>query len=120
MSANFNPDDRNWLLGITKEARQLNDAEEALVFTTFDAQTSHDIDAMEKRTKHIKFLKRVCLYKLLTYPFEIVLFSLFFNKTHRTNKRNLIKLYWKFLRNRISLNDFKKELTGLSKEGKIL
>lgn len=120
MSAMFNKNDRNWLMSATKSQRPLNNVEETIVYTTFDTETNYDIDLIEKEKKQTKFLKRVCLYKLITYPFEYVLFSLFFNKDHRANKKNLTKLYWKFLRNRISLVDFKKELTGMSKDGKIL
>lgn len=120
MSAKFQLEDKGWLISATTEQRKLTDTEEALIYTTFDAQTEHDISSIQKNIKQNKFLKRVCLYKTLTFPLEFVLFSLFFNKEQRKNKINLNKLYWKFLRNKISLNDFKKELTGLSKEGKII
>lgn len=120
MSAKFNLDDKGWLFSITPDQRVLDNMEEALVVTTFDAQTEQDVVSIEKTMKQTSFLKRVCLYKILTFPFEYLLMVLFFKKEHKSNKKLITRLYWKFLRNKISMTDFKKELSGYSKEGKII
>lgn len=115
MSAKFLKDDSRWLLN--NITGKLTDAEEALLQTAFDSETEQDIKLIEKEIKNIKFLKRVCFIKLALFVPEYSLTLLLFQKKYSTSKKELATLYYKFLFNKISLEDFKIKLKSLMKDG---
>lgn len=118
MSANFDSKrDTNYLLNAARKNLTLGDMEEAIVLASFDAETSQDIDRIEKELIQQAFLKRVCLVKVLLFIPEYFLMALLFPAKIRIGKQKTTSLYWKFLFNKISYDKFNKELTTLLKEG---
>jgi hypothetical protein len=115
MSANFAKEDKGWLLSILTKQRPLSHYEEAIVFSAFDAETGQDIERIEKEIKQTKFLKRVCVMKLMVFIPEYLFSVLFFGKKTSRLKKELASLYYKFLFNKISLKNFKNQLNSLSK-----
>jgi len=120
MSAKISKNDKSWLLNVIKTTRPLNDLESALVFTTFDSETNQDITIIEKEIENEKFLKKVCLYKLLTFIPEIGFITLLFDKKVKKSKMEVTSLYYKYYRNKINLTDFQNKLKILLKEGNIV
>jgi hypothetical protein len=111
MSASFQKEDTNWLLN---HAKNINELEEALLFSAFDTETNFDIDKIQKEMEQTKFLKKVCFIKLLTFIPEYVLTFFMFERKYSIAKRRIAKLYYNFLFNKINLNNFKKELKNLT------
>lgn len=98
---------------------RLNQFEESMFCMQFDAQVEFDILDIKQEMKENKLLRRVCLYKILLFIPEFLLtFCLFGFKTS-TLRMTETKLYWKFLRKQISYEKFEKDLTKLTKSGKI-
>jgi hypothetical protein len=106
---------KNWLLNNVPSG--LNDLEEGLVLAAFDTETGFDIQKIEKEMKSINFLKRVAFVKLTLFVPEYVLTYLLFSKKYSTSKKELAKLYYKFLFNEINLDKFKIKLNLLIKDG---
>lgn len=89
---------------------KLNLLEEAMFSSLFDEQVDLDEQEILYEVEEAKFLKRVCIVKTLLYPMEWLLTRIFLGKAWTVEKVLTQKLYWKFLRNKISLSDFKDEL----------
>jgi hypothetical protein len=116
----FNKDDKYWKMNILPEQRKLNEIEESILIGTFDQETEQDIIKIQNEINESKFLKKVCVYKLLLVVPEYILLKIFFNKKYSEGKRQVASLYIKFLFNKITLNTFKKELQLLLSNGKII
>lgn len=115
MSAELDKRDRKWL--IANSPRQLNELEQVLLETTFDEQTEYDINLIEKEQRQTSFLKRVAIYKLITFFPDYILTLILFPKKYRETKRKTLDLYTKFLFKKINLERMKKELKLLLSDG---
>lgn len=113
--AEFLDDDRQWLLNNKPDNEPLTQMEIALLESTFDSQTTYDIENITKNMKETSLLKKVCFIKLLTFPLEYFLATLLLKKDYKNHKLRLAKLYFRFLRNKIKLENFKKVLQDLNK-----
>ncbi len=118
--SNFMPDDRHWLMGCAPQARKLTPMEEALVLTTWDSETEQDIVNITKNMLRVKQIKRMCVAKLLVAGPEQLVTILLLGKTRAAMHRSCVKLYWKFLRGKISLVEFNKSLMSETKESIII
>lgn len=82
--------------------------DKAILSTMFDHNTDIDIIEIEMELQQIKALKRLCLFKTLSFPLELIV--LIFNWSLLKKRCKYQWLYLKFLRNKISYQDFKKAL----------
>lgn len=114
MSAKFLKDDSRWLMN--NIVGKLTSVEEALLQSAFDNETDQDVEIIKKEIKNIKFLKRVCFTKLALFIPEYLLTFLLFQKKYSVGKKELASLYYKFLFNKISLENFKIKLKTLMKD----
>jgi hypothetical protein len=94
--------------------------EEAQIKMQFDMNCDldeHDIREIKRETS---FLKRVCIFKIIMFLPEYLLTFIFFGKEEAKGKKKITGLYWRFLRNKVTLERFSKELINLAQQGKVL
>lgn len=89
--------------------RHLIELDEAILFSIFDQNTDMDIQEIEQEIQAKKLFKRVCLFKTLTFPLEILLFGVF-DRQQLHIRWQQQKICFKFLANKIDLNKFKSEM----------
>jgi hypothetical protein len=118
--AEYGNTQREWLLNIVEIPRLLAPEEEAICAINFDMEFDKDISNAEFSIKQKKFLKRAALVNLLLFPLEYTLLTIFFEKRHRTPKKLAVKLYYKFLRNKLTLYQFKTDLRKVLKGSSII
>jgi hypothetical protein len=94
--------------------------EQQQLFTQFEMNCDFDVADIKQEAQEKKFLKRVCVYKLIVAPVELPITFLLFGKTELGYKYKITNLYWRFLRNKLTLEKFGKEVTHLLKSGKVL
>jgi hypothetical protein len=116
MSAKLHKDDSKWL-GINGS---LNEMERTLLESQFETDTDWDVESIKKELVAIKKIKRMCLLKLFTFLPEALFASIIATKHENQIRRQLNKLYFKFLFNNIDYNNFKKELIRISKDDILL
>jgi hypothetical protein len=109
MSATFVKEDKEWL-NTSLKGGKFNEFEETLLFSAFDTQTEYDIVQIEKKIKKEKYLRKVCLYKILMHPFEYVLTRAIFDADKGKELRKLNSLYLSYYRNKISVEELEKKL----------
>lgn len=97
---------------------KLTPLEEAQLFMQFDINCSFDEQEILSLKREKKHLKKVCFYKLLMSPIETLLTFLLFGPSEVKCKFKMLALYWKFFRDKISIEKFGKELTLLFQTGK--
>lgn len=110
MSAKY--DDRDEIFTPTF---RLNKTEADIVCLLFDETVNYFMKEYEERAKEIKLLKRVCLVKTLIYPTEVIVTLLVLGKDAAKERNTSQKYYWKFLRNKIDMDDLKFRLNLLVK-----
>lgn len=116
MSAELNEKDKSWLLSSMPTRLGKTDDIEAIICAVFDQETDYDEQLILKEIKATKFLKKVCVLRIMLVVPEYVLLRVMFGKKAAKNKSDCTKLYVKFLRNKITLENFKKELQKLAKD----
>jgi hypothetical protein len=99
---------------------QLTPLEMQQLLMQFEMNCDFDEHEIITEKKERKFLKRVCVYKLITSPVEILFTLLIFGFTELKYKLKVTSLYYKFLFNKISLSDFGKEVSQLLQSGKVI
>jgi hypothetical protein len=113
MSANYDEKDQ-----ILTSAFIVNKVDEELLGMIFDSHVDWYIYDQQERIREIKALKRVCLIKTIVFIPEIV-FSWWFYKQYAKERIQTQKQYWKFLRNKITLDEFKNELNYILRNSKL-
>jgi len=106
MSANHNRID-----GFIYSHKELSELDKTLLYTNFDNQITYDLVDIKKEQNEIKLLKRSSLIKTILFPLEYILTYFLMDKEFVRDRITCQKLYWKFLRNKISNNEFKRQLT---------
>ena len=119
MSAYLAPEDKDWLKNQLK-TNHISLQDQVLLFQLWDTQTDYDVAKSVKDMSEVKQLRRFALHRLLTYPIDFILGYALLNKLTRKYNFLAVKLYVKFLFNRISLDNFRKELQSLKKDVKLL
>lgn len=99
---------------------KLTPMEEAALFMQFDMNCEFDIQEIKTLKEEKKHLKKVCVYKLLLFPIESFFTLLLFGMLEFKCKLKMTSLYYKFFRNKITLEKFGKELTLLFQTGKAI
>lgn len=116
MSASFNyRDDVGWLRSSLRQGK-ITPAEMAIVESHFDEQTDHDDVAIFKLMTKEKFLRKVCLYKLITFPVEVVVIAAVLGFEKAKTHTRMIKLYFQFMRKKVPLQVFQEKLKEFIKE----
>lgn len=115
MAANFSPKDP-----LIYFPFKLTEMEHAQLLMQFDISCEADIQDIKVLKEETKFLKRVCIYKLLMAIPEYLFTFLLFGKKEASYRQKSSSLYWKFLRNKIPIEKFGKEMTTLLQSGKVI
>lgn len=115
MSASFNPEDRDWLKSIIKLGH-FSKLDNAMIETAFDEQTDYDVAAIEKVLKQDKYLRRVCLYKLIVFPLEYCAIRTLLGKDEAREHLHLVRLYKAFYKKQISHEVFQENLNKFMKK----
>ena len=99
---------------VTEQDRTIN-------MMIFDQKFDYDLGVYKSEQKEIKLLKKICLIKTLLFPLELT-FSFLFLGSRWTKIKviNSQKLYWRFLRKKISYEKFKKQLVNQIQENENL
>lgn len=114
MSANF--DERDEILTLTF---QLNDIERQMLVLLFDEHVDYQMREFEARKAEIKLLKRICLVKTLLFPLELPVTYFLLGKEASRERMESQSCYWRFVRNKISLEAFKNDLNSLIKNSNL-
>lgn len=120
MSANYEKRDGfTWVPDKT-----LNKAQETLLNISFDHQINSDILEAEmklyEQTSEKKVLRNVCLYNVILFPVQYIFTLLLFGNSYAKERTILFKLSIKYLRNKITVEQFKNDLQKMIADGKII
>ncbi len=115
MGANFSPRDPFIYFPF-----KLTELEYAQLMMQFDMNCEADIEEIKTIEKETKFLKKVCFYKVVMHIPEWCFTRILFGKQEASYRSKSTSLYWRFLRNKVSLEKFGKEMNVLLKSGKII
>lgn len=88
----------------------LHPEDEALLLAMFDEYGEYEDQEIIRIMHETKILKNVCLVKTLLYPYEYILSKLFLPKSMVRERGTFQKLYWQFLRGKITVDEFKDKL----------
>ena len=113
--AKFNTQDKDWLPAIVKQG-VFTETEKALLLSAFDEQTTYDINSIKEQMKKERQARRVCLYKVIMYPFELILAKLLLGNNAVDEKRTMYKIYKSYYKKKISYIEFKKRLANFYKD----
>ena len=113
MSGRMNKNDKDWLLNIEPGGRLLNPEQKEKINYLFDNQTSFDVVEIEKDQLKTKYLKKVCLIKLLSFIPEYILTYVILGKEASKDKTKLTKVFYVFYRNKITLKEFIEKMKNI-------
>lgn len=82
----------------------------------FDEQCDEDAAEIAADIEEAKLFKKVCWLKTLIFPLEYPLAYIIMGKQWAKDKVEAQKFYWKFIRNKITLQDMKVEVAKLIRE----
>ena len=83
--------------------------------TLFDEQVDLDEQEILSNIKNTKTIKKIAICKYLLYPFEAFLFRVLVGKIYYNRVKETKNLYFRFLRKKITLDQFKVEFIKLSR-----
>ena len=119
MSSSFDKDDKDWLNSTLLQGR-VSKADEYNMLHAFEAQTDHDVESIKQQIVNEKWLRKVCLYKCIMFPFEMFVLFFILGRKMALDHTNVVKVYYKFFRKKVSFTQFQKELNALIIKGKVL
>lgn len=90
----------------------INPYDEIIITNIFDQQVDDDIKDYEQRKKEIRFIKKACLIKLILTPIQYPLTYFLLGKVLARDVLYCSKLYLIFLRNKLTLEQFKDKLAN--------
>lgn len=120
MSAKLSDQDKHWVGVVPTKGRKLNQVEEALIATTFDTETDYDVTNITNLMEKVKLINRLCVVKLLQFIPEQILTYIFLGSARARTHRKSAAVYLKFLRKKISLDNFQKDLLSITKDSIII
>ena len=106
MSATFDKRD-----GAIFAPKICNKLEQEMFSAYFDQQVDYDLAIMKKEMEETKLLRKMSLVKILVFPILYPLTRIFIGKALADDVLYCQKLYWKFLRKKITPTEFKNLLT---------
>jgi hypothetical protein len=119
MSASFNKIDNQWLRSIFKQGK-FDKVELAMLESLFDEHTDEDARTLENNQKQEKLLRRICIYKFITFPVEILAILVTLGLDKAIEHKDLTKLYLQYFNKKITLYQFQVKLHNFGETGKIL
>lgn len=119
MSGRFDKADKEWIASSLKQGN-INKLDEALIETSFDQQTDYDISSITKKMIKEKYIKKLCLLKMLTSPMDIALITLVFGIDKAKDKIKVTKSYYAYWKGTLSLTVLQNRLQSSAEEGTIL
>lgn len=114
MSASFQIEDKDWIRSMLKQG-DFTDVDFVLMESAFEEQTDCDVAAIEKSIRQEKFLRKVCVYKMIMFPMEWLTIRLILGSIKAQEHVKLTKLYLAFFKRKINLSTFQKSLQGVIK-----
>lgn len=114
MSGTFNSQDKDWIRSSLRLGN-FTDIDFVSMESAFDEQTDYDIATIKKSMQHEKFLRKVCLYKMIMFPIEWLTIRIILGKIKAKEHVKLTKLYRAFFKKKIDLSTFQKSLQGVVK-----
>lgn len=100
--------------------KKLSEFQETILNVAFDNQIHFDILEAEELVKEKKVLKRVCIYNIVLFPLQYMFTFMLFGREYASERKILFKLSIKYLRKKITVDEFKKELNNMVENGKML
>lgn len=85
---------------------------EAILCGFFDQSVFFDEQEILNELREAKIIRKVALTKTILYPIESLFFRIVAGKEYYEFIRDEQKIYWAFLRKKITLKDFKRNLLG--------
>lgn len=119
MGASFSKQDSDWLPTIIKQG-DLSEGDKTALMAAFDSQTNFDIVNIKEKMQKEKHAKRVCLYKMILYPFERVVSRVIFGSKGLEEKKALHKIHKAYYKNKISYTEYQKRLANFYKDVSIM
>lgn len=92
---------------------KLTEYDEAIIGSLFDQDTDEEENMINKSMQEESFMRKVVLIKTILYPIELALTYFILGKKWTEEKRESQKLYWAFLRKKISYNQFQRSIVRL-------
>lgn len=113
MSGHFNKkSDGSWVRSSLKQGK-FSEVEEALIMSAFDEQTDMDVTDIKNHVEQEKFLRKVCLTKMLIFPMELLAISVTLGLNKGLEHVELVKIYAQYYRKKIGFNEFQARLKNL-------
>lgn len=82
--------------------------QEAMIEARFDEQVDFDIKEWEDDRKQTKTYKKMCLFYVLMFIPEYIYLRTMMSKESAQERARVNKIYIRFLRNKLTLAEFKK------------
>lgn len=114
MSAELIKEDRKWLLNVQREEEHsLSELDKEYIIFTFDHQTNQDEQSINKELAQIRALKRSLILSLAAFVIKSPYLFFFTAEDSFRRKCSKMKAAYKFIFNKITLKQFKKELNNI-------
>jgi hypothetical protein len=110
MSASFSKKDSFTFMANQQELPKLT---ASYLEMLFDKYVDEDIEIIKKEMSMVKLIKRDFIVKTLLFPIEATLTLLFVGREGLGARVNIQKIYWSFLRNKLSLSELNYKLERL-------
>lgn len=94
-------------------SKTLHPEDETILSCMFDEATDFQEVEIMKEMQESVLIRKVCLVKTLLFPYEWLLTRLILDKEHAKDRASEQSVYWKFLRKKITLVEFKSNLMKL-------
>ena len=98
---------------------KVNEYDEALISVLFDQETDYDIEEMERLMQEERLMRKICFIKTLVFPIEYIATLAILGGRWAKEKRDAQSLYWKFLRKKVTYNQFQRELVRVIRNAPI-
>lgn len=111
MSASFSRQDLDWLPTIVKQG-DFSPTEWTLLQSAWDEQTDYDIKLIEEKIRKEKQARRLCIYKMIMYPFDMLLTKVLLGSAVVEDKRTVYKIYKAYYKKKINYIELQKRLAN--------
>lgn len=105
MSANFDPN-----MGFLYSYTPISPMNQKILDSEFDMSVHNDVEYIKMEEKENKLYKRMTMLNLVLFPFYYVFIKFFISKDLAKDKLREANLQWKFLFNKINMNEFKRKM----------
>lgn len=105
--------------GLVYAPKICNKIESEMFAQYFDQQVDYELTLIEKRVKEEKMLLKMSLIKIITFPVVYPLTRILLGKVLANDVLYSTKLYWKFLKKQITVDEMKFQLSESLKQTKL-